>query len=168
VHAEGVVHRDLTPSNVFVHQEGEYEVVKLVDFGTASLADPEAVQIPDGPPGMVLGTPFYMAPEQACGQATDHRTDLYALGVLLYQMLAGKVPFGATTPREVLYQHVRDEAPAVTSPFEPLPPLVVRIVGRLLRKPAEERYQSASDLIIDLDESLATMARTGWRRWLPL
>ena len=162
-HARGVIHRDLKPENIMlVAREGEPDFVKVLDFGIAKLDFGDA----QGPgealtrKGAVLGTPDYMAPEQAMGQPVDARADLYAIGVLFYEMLSGKTPFrgGAMT---VLRAHVMAPAP-------PIPPLVAdkvdprlqAIVMRLMEKEPDARYASATELIAALDEVARGPARS--------
>ncbi len=167
-HEAGVVHRDMSSSNVFLTRGDDGEVAKVVDFGAAHLLRaPKHEEVPDGPPGIVLGTPWYMAPEQARGYPCDERTDLYSLGVVLYEMLAGRVPFDDENVREIVRMHVLTPAPAVSSPLEPLPELLEKVVARLLRKDADERYQTAAALVEDLDKVERLMGRSGWRKWLP-
>ncbi len=101
-HAAGVVHRDLKPDNVFLTRSGDREFVKLLDFGVAKMAGAGRLTRA----GMVFGTPHYMSPEQAAGQAVDLRADIYALGVILYECLAGSVPFEADTYMGVLTKHM--------------------------------------------------------------
>jgi serine/threonine-protein kinase len=166
-HGCGVVHRDLTPANVFVTGEGADERVVIVDFGSAVSPDPESADVPDGPPGIVIGTPHYMAPEHIQGLPTDSRSDLYGLGVLLFEILSGEVPFDGSTARQVVLAHLRSPVPRVTSPRGELPDEVVSLVTRLLAKDPDARVQCASDLVADIDRCLEALNRRGgWRRWL--
>jgi len=112
-HGAGVVHRDLKPANIFLERAGGEERVKILDYGVARTADGTQTQ-----PGRVVGTPEYMAPEQAQGRAVDASADIYALGVILYEMLAGRPPFEGGEPISVLYAHVHD-TPPLFSDFEP-------------------------------------------------
>jgi serine/threonine protein kinase len=166
-HERGVLHRDVSPSNVFLQRAGDGERVKLVDFGTADIVEQGQPALPDGPPGIVFGTPYYMAPEQAKGIETDHRSDLYSLGVVFFEMLAGEVPFDDETLHGIMGKHVHAPAPPVRSPHEPVPDALVRVVARLLRKDPTERYQSAAELVEDLARVELVLERQGWRRWLP-
>jgi serine/threonine-protein kinase len=162
-HAAGVVHRDLKPANVFVTSGDR---VKLADFGAAKLmgvATPADTQ--EG--GSIMGTPHYMSPEHARGLPTDRRTDLYALGCVLFEMLSGRVPFDGQTPMDVLTGQVIAPVPTVESPHGPLPEPVRRVVERALAKRAEERYQTAEEMAVDLDRAETSLERSGWRRWLP-
>jgi len=167
-HESGVVHRDMSSSNVFLTRGDEGDVAKIVDFGAAHLLRaPKHEEVPDGPPGIVLGTPWYMAPEQARGYPCDERTDLYSLGVVMFELLAGRVPFDDENVREIVRMQVLTPAPPVTSPLEPLPELLERVVERLLRKDPDERYQTANSLVDDLERVEKLLGRSGWRRWLP-
>ena len=165
-HSRGVIHRDLTPSNIFVAQLDDKEIIKLVDFGACRVCDEE--DTPDESSGVVFGTPYYMAPEQARGFATDERSDLYSLGIILYELLTGDVPFDGETVRSILRQHVLDEPSTPRSPHEPLSEEFERIVAQCLRKHPEERFQSASELADDLSRVLDRSGRKGWRKWLPV
>ena len=165
IHKVGIVHRDLKPDNVMLAPRPETEdFVKLLDFGMAKVlidAPPEETKVTRQ--GLVFGTPRYMAPEQAAGQPTDHRSDLYALGVLLYAMLSGAPPFSADEIRDVLRMQR----------FEPPPPLpagidagVAGLVMTLLAKDPKERVQTAEGVIEYIDQLLARLRapiRTGWR-----
>jgi Tol biopolymer transport system component len=164
-HAAGVVHRDLKPANILVTRSGD---VKLLDFGLATLsAADEAVSDSNTraatDPGTTVGTVGYMSPEQARGEAVDARTDLWSLGVVLYELATGERPFdGATAP--VIFEALLNKTPAPIREQNPrIPAELERIVGRLLDKDRETRYQSAADLRADLrrverDSSGATAA----------
>lgn len=142
-HAHGVVHRDVKPGNVLVTPQGQ---VKVTDFGIARAETSE----PLTKTGAVLGTATYFSPEQAQGFALDGRSDVYALGVVLYEMLTGVAPFTASSPVSVAYKHVR-ETPAPPSSLVPdLPGAMDRIVLTAMAKDLDERYQSAQDLRADL------------------
>jgi tRNA A-37 threonylcarbamoyl transferase component Bud32 len=169
-HDCGVVHRDLSPSNIFLSVVGGEERIKLVDFGAAKLAERDGsdhADVPDGPEGMVLGTPYYMAPEQALGRETDVRSDIYALGVVCFELITGDVPFDGQSVREVVLKHINAPAPAPESPLEPLPEEIKCLVLRCMAKNPAERYQTVSALLEDLDRALLLLGRKGWRRWLP-
>ena len=164
-HDQGVVHRDLTLANIFVQPGETGERVVLVDFGSATSPDPE--QIPDGPPGTVVGTPHYMSPEQIRGRATDVRSDLYSLGVILHELLTGTPPYDGDTPREIALGHLNRPIPELTSEHQELPPELGDLHARLLAKSPAERPSSAAELITLLDRIETTLSRRGWRRWLP-
>lgn len=152
-HEAGIVHRDIKPENVMVRRDG---YVKVLDFGLAKLtetASPSAdPQIPtftanSTDAGMVMGTPRYMSPEQARGEKVDARTDIFSLGVMLYEMVAGRTPFAGATSSEVIAAILRDEPPplAADQPRE-----LERILRKALGKERDERYQTATALFVDL------------------
>jgi len=142
-HANGVVHRDVKPGNVLITPEGQ---VKVTDFGIARADASE----PLTRTGAVLGTAAYFSPEQAQGFALDGRSDVYALGVVLYEMLTGVTPFTAATPVSVAYKHVRETPIAPSSVVADIPGAMDRIVLTAMAKSTDERYQSAQDLRGDL------------------
>lgn len=152
-HEVGIVHRDLKPENIMlVERDGDPDFVKILDFGVARLEmeDDEARLTKAG---MVYGTPSYMAPEQAAGGDVDPRTDLYALGVILFEMLAGRLPFDDANPARVMAAHVTEPAPSVASVTvaHAIDAELDGLVARLLAKAPEERPQSAAALIASLD-----------------
>jgi serine/threonine-protein kinase len=161
-HDAGVVHRDLKPSNVFVDED---QNVKLSDFGAAKIVGqvgPELTQ-----EGTTVGTPHYMSPEHARGLPVDRRTDLYALGCVLYEMVAGKPPFEGQTALDVLSPQIGAPPPVPISPHGPVPHALARVIRRGMAKNPGERHQTAAEMIADLQQAAASLGRTGWRRWLP-
>ncbi len=153
-HAAGVVHRDLKPENVFLIGKGDEpleEDIRIVDFGAAKIVGASKLTRP----GIVFGTPYYMAPEQASGQEVDARADVYSLGVVLYEMLTGRVPFVAETYMGVLEKHVRER------PERPVPPPGVElgeledVVMRALEKAPEDRFGSMAELAAALEKAEA-------------
>jgi serine/threonine protein kinase/Flp pilus assembly protein TadD len=157
-HASGIVHRDIKPENIMLRQDG---IVKVLDFGLAKLTDrprPESVstQAPTRPvintdPNVVMGTAIYMSPEQARGLQVDARTDIFSLGVVLYEMVTGRLPFEGSTLREVLASVLSDKEPQPLARYSRDAPLELeRIVSKMLRKEREQRYQTTKDLLLDL------------------
>ncbi|HLZ72993.1 MAG TPA: serine/threonine-protein kinase [Dehalococcoidia bacterium] len=144
-HEHGVVHRDLKPENILVLPNGR---VKLIDFGNARLQGMR--RLTWRVRGDAAGTPDYMAPEQVEGARGDPRTDLYALGVLLFELLSGRVPFDGDNANAVMYQQVHSDPPSLDR-FRPgIPPVLQAIVSRALRKRPDDRYQHAADFARDL------------------
>ncbi len=154
-HGVGLVHRDLKPDNIFLNRAGgEEDFVKVLDFGVAKLKDNKYGNATLTQAGMIFGTPTYMSPEQARAQEIDGRSDIYALGVILYECLTGDPPFKANDPVAVLIQHVNEPPPpfAVTNPHLSPMPEFEAIVMRCLRKAREERFDTVTDLLGALDE----------------
>ena len=157
-HETGITHRDIKPENVMLRRDG---IVKVLDFGLAKLAEPaSSVIVPPASTlvtnsteaGVVMGTPRYMSPEQARGEKVDARTDVFSLGVMLYELIAGRAPFWGTTPSEVIASILRDAPPPLAECALDAPQELEQIIGKSLGKDRAERYQTASDLLIDLKE----------------
>ena len=151
-HEKGIVHRDLKPENLFLLRDGQ---VKILDFGlattpTTSGGTTETLAATTDP-GTVMGTVGYMSPEQVRGQALDARTDLFALGAVLYEMLSGTRAFRGETPADVATAVLREEPPEMASPRGDLPPALERIVRHCLERNPAERFQSARDVAFALE-----------------
>ena len=146
-HQHGVVHRDLKPENILIQADG---TVKLVDFGIALLQG--ARRLTFRRLSTNVGTPDYMAPEQVQGERGDARTDVYALGVMLYEMLTGEVPYQGDSPLSVMSQRVSTDAPFVGRKRSDLPPQLEAVVWRALRREPAERYASMAALRDDLTD----------------
>ena len=161
-HGLGVVHRDLKPENVFVlPQRGGGDLVKVVDFGLAKLRTNVSSKTTSGT-GQVFGTPEYMAPEQAMAKETDHRTDLYSCGVMLFEMLAGRLPFQSDSAHELLEKHVYEAPPRLAALANDRAAFGLdEILDLALRKDPAERFQSAEAFADSLREVVAY--RTGER-----
>jgi serine/threonine protein kinase len=155
-HEAGIAHRDIKPENVMVRRDG---IVKVLDFGLAKLTeaappviDSQASTLAKNSTeaGVIMGTPRYMAPEQARGEKVDARADIFSLGTALHEVITGHAPFTGATSSEVIAAILRDEPPPLTS-YAPEAPLELeQIVGKALRKDREERYQTIKDLFLDL------------------
>jgi eukaryotic-like serine/threonine-protein kinase len=155
-HEKGIIHRDLKPENVFVKKDGR---IKILDFGVAKLTQP----VSSGPldtgaataaatePGVVLGTVGYMSPEQVQGKPLDARSDLFSLGVVLYEMLSGKLPFQRESVVETLTAILREEPPDLAEANKNIPAALERIVLHCLEKEPGRRFQSAGDVLFDLE-----------------
>lgn len=144
-HKQGVIHRDIKPGNIiFVPSTG----LKVADFGIARAISGSVSDLTQA--GTVMGTATYFSPEQAKGEAVDYRTDLYSLGVVLFEMLSGKPPFHGDSPISVAYQHVQTRPPVLMKTIEGIPGALSDVVSRLLSKDPDARYQDAGQLQNDL------------------
>ncbi len=167
-HEQGIIHRDLKPANVMVTDDGER--VKVLDFGLAKLtasrgaADDlgELPTLTQTQEGMVMGTPHYMSPEQAKGEVVDHRSDIFSLGVMLFEMATGEKPFEGTSAIELLSAVLRDQPPPLTETHPELPSSLDRLVQRCLEKTPDNRYQTAREVLSDL-RGLRTGSESGQR-----
>jgi serine/threonine-protein kinase len=185
-HAVGIVHRDIKPENVVLREDG---LVKVVDFGIAKLGEPPEAEIPKAPgipatattqPGMVVGTARYMSPEQVRGLPVDGRTDIFSLGTVLYEMLAGKAPFEGATHSDVFAEILKTDPAPLGEVAPQTPRELSRIVSKAMCKEREGRYQTAGEMLAALQTVRrnlelgvvsrapgalvrAWQARSGWR-----
>ncbi|MCI0659438.1 MAG: serine/threonine protein kinase, partial [Acidobacteria bacterium] len=141
-HSKNVVHRDLKPENILVYSTPTGLRVKVLDFGIAALRNFSVDKLTQ--PGSIVGTPHYMSPEQCMGEEIDGRSDIYSLGIILYEMLAGTVPFDSKTPTAIAVQHVNKTPPSLRELNPNVPDQVEAVVMRALKKRPEERPQTAS------------------------
>jgi len=180
-HETGIVHRDIKPENIMLRPDG---YVKVLDFGIAKLAEQqvplttprdEALSLVETNLGSILGTVRYMSPEQACGAPVDKRTDIWSLGVVLYEMATGNAPFTGDTPKEVMSAILEAEPPPLTRYVAHTPAELQQIISKTLRKDREERYHSAHELLqalkdfrhkLEFEADLArATAAPSWQRW---
>lgn len=159
-HAAGIIHRDLKPDNIFLTEMGgSKDWVKVLDFGVAKMADAEGASTLTQT-GMIFGTPKYMSPEQAEGKPIDYRADIYAIGVVMYEMLTGRPPFLADTPVALLLKHISEQPRPfrVLRPDIAVSPEIEAIVMKSLAKAPDDRYSSVEQLSADL-EACASIVR---------
>jgi serine/threonine protein kinase/CHASE2 domain-containing sensor protein len=150
-HRQNVVHRDIKPANIMY--EIDSDTVKVTDFGIARITDSSKTKT-----GLVLGTPSFMSPEQIAGKKIDGRSDLYSLGVMLFQMLTGVLPFRGDSMAELMYKIANEEAPDLRVIRPGLPEQLVQVVARVLAKKPEVRYQDGDQLALDLKAIAASLA----------
>jgi CHASE2 domain-containing sensor protein/predicted Ser/Thr protein kinase len=150
-HKQNVVHRDIKPANIMY--EPDTDVVKVTDFGIARITDSSKTKT-----GLVLGTPSFMSPEQIAGKKVDGRSDLYSLGVMLFQMLTGVLPFRGDSMAELMYKIANEEAPDIRIIRSELPQALADVVARSLAKRPETRYQDGEHFAADLRDVIAQMA----------
>ncbi len=161
-HQLGIVHRDLKPENVFITRDGR---VKILDFGLAKWNDQTLGVLEQDSsnttrPGTILGTVGYMSPEQVQGRAADHRSDIFSLGVILYEMIAGTAPFRGDSPVETLHAILKDDPPSLRDGDGCISETFERVVWHCLEKRADARFQSARDLIFSVELAYGSERRT--------
>lgn len=172
-HQHGIIHRDLKPENIYLCPRGtNKDFVKVLDFGLAKLTSAGDEKVSHKTrTGSVMGTPFYMAPEQCEGKASiDHRADVYSLGVILFEMLTGKVPFGGEGYGEIIVKHITMPAPSARSLAPELSPAIDLILHRAMAKKPDERFQNMGELqaaMQDPDGYAATALRSGIVQGIP-
>jgi serine/threonine-protein kinase len=159
-HEQGVIHRDIKPGNIILHNKtkdisvdqpiSEQTEPVLTDFGLVRIAQ----AVTQTASGAVSGTPAYMSPEQAQGVRVDHRSDIYSLGVVLYEMIAGRIPFEGDTSWTVIFKHINEPPPAIPD----IQPAVQKVIDRALAKKPEDRYQTARELAADYMNAIGMVA----------
>jgi len=153
-HEKGLIHRDIKPSNIMIDKAG---LVKVMDFGLAKATSGGAGAKTLTSAGLIMGTPNYLSPEQGRGDPLDGRSDLYSLGVVLYEMLTGEVPFRADTPAGLIFKHVYEPPPPPQEIRPEIPPFLVDITLKLLEKDPDDRYANAGEFMADLAEFLENL-----------
>ena len=144
-HNQKVVHRDIKPENIMVINK---RIIKIMDFGLAFVDNQHSVT----QAGAIMGTIAYFSPEQARGEPCDSRSDIYSLGIILFELLTGKLPFEATNPSDMIQKHLYAEPPSPSHYNSTLPPIMEQVIKKLLAKDPSDRYQSAQELLLELNK----------------
>ncbi|MFC1850426.1 protein kinase [candidate division CSSED10-310 bacterium] len=144
IHALDIIHRDLKPQNILIDEQG---IVKVVDFGIAHGGDSTEITTSGG----LIGTPAYMSPEQVSGDPVDRRSDLYSFGIIMFEMLSGKLPFYSDLPAALVMKHLTDEAPILADVLPQIPQKFSDIVAKLMEKNPDQRYNSVQELMAEID-----------------
>ena len=147
-HEKGVVHRDIKPANLMITGAGSQQLVTIMDFGLAQLAGGSKITKPESR----LGTVAYMSPEQTEGETVDQRTDIWALGVVLYEMISGQLPFKGHYDKAILYSVLNEDPEPLSALRTGVPKELERIANKALAKTPESRYQQVGDMLVDLRE----------------
>ncbi|MFN8419748.1 MAG: protein kinase [Anaerolineae bacterium] len=143
-HGRGMIHRDLKPANLMLEHDGR---VVLTDFGIAKIVTGNQFTASGG----MVGTPAYMSPEQGLGENSDERTDLYSMGVILFQMVTGKLPFDGETPLATVLKHMNDPIPPIRALSPDVPESIEKVIVKAMQKQPEDRYQTAEDMLADVN-----------------
>jgi serine/threonine-protein kinase len=161
-HAKGIIHRDMKPENIYlIEREGRSDFVKVLDFGIAKMSMEGSGESRLTRTGMIFGTPEYMSPEQAQGNKPDHRVDIYAVGVIMYEMLTGHVPFKADTFMGILTKHIFEQPipPTQMNPDVGIPAEVEALVMKALNKERDQRFQSMAEMAAAIAQASGRMTR---------
>jgi predicted Ser/Thr protein kinase len=156
-HSKGIVHRDLKPSNLMIlDADTQYEKLKVMDFGLAKFTvNPTIKAVSEATNEYMLGTPAYVSPEQARGEETDHRTDIYSMGVIVYELISGHLPFDGMSTMDTLLAHAIEPPPPMTTEEVYVPSAIERVIQKCLAKQPNERFQSARDFFNKYMEALS-------------
>ncbi|HLY29032.1 MAG TPA: serine/threonine-protein kinase [Aggregatilineales bacterium] len=147
-HKQGIIHRDVKPQNVLLDEEGN---AYLTDFGLAKMLGENSTLTQTG---AVMGTPAYMSPEQWAGETLDARTDIYSLGIMLFEMVSGVTPFQAATPMSMMHQHIYEELPSLHALRPDLPPAIDKVIARAVSKKPGDRFPAAGQLVVAFKTAL--------------